>query len=385
MTPDHILDKLHEACRRGSVLDVESILKVCHDVDDFITFTRCTALSFAARAGSKEICQLLLAKGADPNKASVDSLPLVLAAGLGHVSTCEVLIANGADPNKEAMDGYLPLVMAAGSGHASTCEVLIAAGAEMNRPDSHGRRPLTQASWHGHIDAVRVLCERGANPNLTDSAGFAPLDHAAENQSTPDGEDHTGDITRLLVKHGANIDHCPTGCEGGLTVLMNSAKYGNLEGCILLKHLGASELIKNQRGQTAVDIAREGGHADVVRFLTEGALPVGYSPPNGDNAKAVDYDFQYRVWKNFSDVSEFARRCAKDSAPITVKVVDGGWIVENWQCEENEEGFDPYINEAKWQDQVGYADAEAAVAAELAEHRSVGPLMEGWRQSTEFD
>lgn len=353
MTPDHILDTLHEACRRGSVTDVESILKVCDDVDDFITFESRTALSIAAYAGHNEICQMLLAKGANPNR--------------------------------ETMDGFLPLVMAAGMGHARTCEALIAAGADINRAESRGRRPLTQASWHGHVDAVRLLCERGADLNLTDSAGFSPLDYAAENQSTPDGEDHTGDITKLLVKHGAKIDHCPTGSEGGLTVLMNAAKYGHLEGCVLLKHLGASELVTNQRGQNAVDIAREGGHPEVVRFLTEGLLPVGFLPSNGDGVKAVEYDFQYREWKNFSEVSDFARRCAKDGEPIAVKVVDGGWIVENWQCEENEEGFDPCRDEAEWQDRVGYADAEAAVAAELAEHRSVGPLMEGWRQNTKFD
>ena len=353
MTPDHILDTLHEACRRGSVPDVESILRVCDDVDDFMTFESRTALSIAAYAGRNEICQMLLAKGANPNK--------------------------------ETTDGFLPLVMAAGMGHTSTCELLIAAGADINRPDSHGCRPLTQACWHGQIGVVRVLCEHGADPNLTDSAGFAPLDHAAENQSTPDGEDHTGDITRLLVKHGANIDYCPTGFEGGLTVLMKAAKYGDLEGCVLLKHLGAGELVQNQIGQNSVDIAREGGHTDVVRFLTEGVLPVGYSPSNGDSVKAVEYDFKYRVWKNFSDVSDFARRCAKDGEPIAIKVVDGGWIVESWQCEENEEGFDPNRDEAEWQDRAGYADAEAAVAAELAEHRSVGPLMEGWRQNTEFD
>jgi len=345
---DYDLEELRDACYRGEIERVEHILKVHEDVAAFINYEGSDAFIVAITAGREAVCHLLISKGTDPNRVHGSSSPLEAAAR---------------------------------NGHPGICELLLAAGAEIDMADSFGRRPLSQAAWNGHVAVVSVLCEHGANPNLSDSDGY-PL-HLAVSYAgfVADVEDKAGRIIELLVKFGSDIDCL---CAG-TSLLMDAAAEGNLKQCTFLRSLGANPLFADPSGKTALDYATENGHRDVVRFLTEGMTPPGISLSQGSGFNPPEYEFRFRLWTRFSEVSEYARRCAKGGELITIEVVEGGWIVPGCRDQENEEGFDPRQCEYGHGDDSESSAAEFAAAAENAEHEQTGPYMDGWLKNGEFD
>ena len=111
-----------------------------------------TLLACAAAVGEREIVELLLARGADPNRPSwkgakvprtlepaLKELPLPLACSVGATDVARVLLHNGADPNNF--------------------------GTDLGSPIYHGvaRKDL---------DLIRLLVQRGADPTLED---FRPI------------------------------------------------------------------------------------------------------------------------------------------------------------------------------------------------------------------
>ena len=64
--------------------------------------------------GNKEVCQLLIEKGADVNASDLfGSTALMIAASNGHKEVCQLLIDNGADVNAVEKGGRTSLMLAA--------------------------------------------------------------------------------------------------------------------------------------------------------------------------------------------------------------------------------------------------------------------------------
>jgi hypothetical protein len=82
-----------------------------------------------------------------------------------------VLLAHGADPNRATKDGVetggfmrdvrtcgeTPLHRAAAFGDAEAIKLLLDAGAKLDAKDAHGDTPLSWASWHLRPDAILRL------------------------------------------------------------------------------------------------------------------------------------------------------------------------------------------------------------------------------------
>lgn len=136
-------------------------------------------LNGAAFHGHWQLCQFLIERGADVNKPLPDTGETPLHAALctterlAHDIVVKVLLAHGADPNratKPAVEtgcfmrdcrtkGETPLHRAAAFGSEETIEMLLGAGAEIDAKDMNGDSPLTWASWHLRPDSVlKRLC-----------------------------------------------------------------------------------------------------------------------------------------------------------------------------------------------------------------------------------
>ena len=119
------------------------------------------------RKGHAGVVELLLARGADPNKARTDTggTPCYVAAQKGHAGVVELLLARGADPNKARTDdGATPCFIAALNGHAGVVELLLARGADPNKATTDdGATPCWAAAAKGHVEIVRLLVARGAS------------------------------------------------------------------------------------------------------------------------------------------------------------------------------------------------------------------------------
>lgn len=139
-------------------------------------------LNEAAFHGHWPLCQFLVENGADVNHPLTATAETPLHAALCKANrpaydlVLKVLLAHGADPNRATRpgvetDGFMrdcrtrgetPLHRAAAFGSELAVGLLIDAGARIDAKDVNGDSPLTWASWHLRPDAIlRRLCYGG--------------------------------------------------------------------------------------------------------------------------------------------------------------------------------------------------------------------------------
>lgn len=133
----------------------------------------------AAFHGHWQLCEFLLEHRADPNHTQAGTHETPLHDALcssdrsAHDRVIAVLLARGADPNRATKPGIetgsfmrdyrtrgeTPLHRAAAFGSEHTLELLIAAGAQLDARDAQGDSPLSWASAHLRPDSIlRRLC-----------------------------------------------------------------------------------------------------------------------------------------------------------------------------------------------------------------------------------
>jgi len=136
-------------------------------------------LNEAAFHGHWRLCEFLIENGAEVNQSLPDTgetplhSALCTADRLAHDLVIRVLLAHGADPNRATKPGAetsafmrdartkgeTPLHRAAAFGSEETIQQLLDAGALLDAKDANGDSPLTWASWYGRPTAIlRKLC-----------------------------------------------------------------------------------------------------------------------------------------------------------------------------------------------------------------------------------
>ncbi|KAJ6216580.1 hypothetical protein RDWZM_007737 [Blomia tropicalis] len=248
-----------------------------------------TALMEASMDGHVEVARLLIDSGANVNMPpdSFES-PLTLAACGGHVELALLLLERGANIEEVNDEGYTALMEASREGHEEMVALLISHGAQVNAITEESKEtalymacgtgcievfnllmmagadielgsstPLMEASQEGHIEIVHRLLEAGANVNATNSAGETALTLAAENGHSQ--------VIKLLIDAGAEVDHC---AECGKTALMKASQMGHTEAAaFLLSSKAQVNRSSSNNEQTALSLACNGGHSEVVQLL----------------------------------------------------------------------------------------------------------------------
>lgn len=124
-----------------------------------------SALYLAAVSDRPGVVRLLLAAGADPDRAcgpEAGDLPICGAACGGHTEVVEALLSAGARPDLREQFGFTALRWAVGLGHARTARALLAHGADPCLPGPGGEPPLLLAARRGSLETVRSLLHHGA-------------------------------------------------------------------------------------------------------------------------------------------------------------------------------------------------------------------------------
>ena len=155
--------ELSLACGRDNINKVKRIISSgMADVNFGWGSCGMTPLIFASRYNHKDVVQILLDNGADPDKAVENGwTPLHLAADRGHRDVVEVLLNGGVEPNQTNNERVTPLHVAAGKGHKSVVQLLLARGADVNAT-VRGKTSLDLAAQGGHTDVVHILQGRDA-------------------------------------------------------------------------------------------------------------------------------------------------------------------------------------------------------------------------------
>ncbi|XP_011051671.1 PREDICTED: nuclear factor NF-kappa-B p110 subunit isoform X2 [Acromyrmex echinatior] len=129
----------------------------------------------------------------------------------------------------------------------------------VNIRNSSGKTPLHYAASQDQPEIIRALLMLGADPNITDHYGQMPLHRAVK---FPEAE---GSIDVLLAEKDVNIE-ANTDC--GWSPLQLAAQAGSYHAVRSLIKAGADVNNTDMTyGRTALHIAVEGGHKDIVEFL----------------------------------------------------------------------------------------------------------------------
>ena len=216
-----------------------------------------SALKQALTVGNAGLAQYLISKGADPHAVDeVGFSHLMHAARGGNPDCVRLLLGHALSLEPEKKGAASALHMAAVSGNAECVRILLDAGADINACSPTCPTPLHYALSNNHTECARLLLERGASPDAESSPGYTPLHEAATESS---------ECLHLILEYGVRVNVIEE--DSGMTPLMRCARYG-IPACaeLLLQH-GADPDIRNNEGQTALDIARKRGAVGIARML----------------------------------------------------------------------------------------------------------------------
>ncbi len=293
------------AYRASEANDRERLTQLLDQFPDLVAARGTNGNDLLGMAGEVGIVELLLERGADPNRGNDYGWTKLHQAGYGNdCDLARLMLAAGGRTDLFARgDGGTPLVVALFWGHREVTELLgrqprnlrVAAGLgdlemiralagtaqaaahrDFYRP--HGGFPpwqpsddpqevldeaLVWAAKSDRVEAIRLLVELGARIDSDPYRG-TPLTWAAVNGRTA--------AVRALVALGADPDQRGTfggpGHGQGTTAIHLAAQAGRRETVAALLELGADPLIVDElHGGTALGWARVGGHEDLADIL----------------------------------------------------------------------------------------------------------------------
>jgi ankyrin repeat protein len=190
-------------------------------------------VKLAAMPGTIKIFQLLIDKGADPQKSAPDNYLLYNAASSGDTAILGLLIRSGLSVNDTVSFGDYPIDAALSFRTFATVKMLVDNGARVNiRPMSfqldafNGFTPLMFAAISNDKPSFLYLLDHGADPNIKTKRGYTVL-MLLQQAETDDPE-----MTLALINHGAVVSaRAPDGTDA----LYYAIKKGNTPSALLLK------------------------------------------------------------------------------------------------------------------------------------------------------
>ncbi|KAL8603834.1 hypothetical protein ACOMHN_049653 [Nucella lapillus] len=194
---------LHCACKRLAKKSFE-IVKMLLDMGANVNATNkaCgTPLNVAAsRKGSKDVVEMLLAKGAElENRSTLNMTPLVQAVCYSDREVVELLLSRGANTNSLSNFLFTPLHHAIVHQKLDLVELLIHYKADIEARTLLDVTPLHKACSNAYnVNIVKSLLGHGASVHVEDYQNMTPLHVASRLGKT--------EIVQLLLESQASTD-----------------------------------------------------------------------------------------------------------------------------------------------------------------------------------
>jgi len=210
--------QLFDAIKAGNVEEVTRLIRENPALAQGRDGSGASAILVATYNMKPEVVDALVRLG-----APVD---IFEASVLGKVERIqEILKAAPARVTEHAPDGFTPVALAAFFGQPHAVNALIAAGADVT---AAAKNPLKVQALHAAVagrklEIVKAILEAGADPNARQQAGFRPMHEAGTNANRA--------LAELLLAHGADPS------------------------------------LTSDDGKSAIDLARDKGHAEFADWL----------------------------------------------------------------------------------------------------------------------
>ncbi|KAM6407204.1 ankyrin repeat and SOCS box protein 3 isoform 1-T3 [Pluvialis apricaria] len=117
------------------------------------------------------------------------------------------------------------------------------------------------AAREGNVKMLRKLIKQGYSIDVPDNRGWVPIHEAAAHNSS--------ECLRLLIRAAPSDDYIRSKTFEGMCVLHLSALHGSLESIRVLLEAGADPNEVTTEATTALFLAVENEHADIVKFLLQ--------------------------------------------------------------------------------------------------------------------
>lgn len=146
-----------------------------------------TVFEAAALGRVERLRELLTADPAQANATSADGFsPLGLAAFFGQCDAARSLLDAGADPNRASQNSMrvAPLHSAVAAERLDIAALLLERGANVNAVQADDFSPLHEAAQNGQVDMIELLLQHGADRAARKSDGQTALDVAQAHGKT---------------------------------------------------------------------------------------------------------------------------------------------------------------------------------------------------------
>ncbi|PNH08979.1 Ankyrin repeat domain-containing protein [Tetrabaena socialis] len=178
---------LLEAAQRGSLRDVERLLRDHTANPNVRDKDNWTALIRASKEGRKDVVGALCGRertymsrpiaetfdicyptalNRSRSRLQYDWTALHAASMEGHTAVVEALLRAGADKDTKNHDGWTALQRASGEGHMAVVLALLRVGADKDAQNTFGWTALHEASKEGHAAVVEALLMAGADNEI---------------------------------------------------------------------------------------------------------------------------------------------------------------------------------------------------------------------------
>jgi ankyrin repeat protein len=240
----------------------------------------------AADLGCLTLVTQLLESGASVKaKDRAGNTAFMLSARKGHRKVSELLHTRGSDPHAQNLLGSNALIMAAAHNRYKSVKQLLNIGIDANLSDGKALSALIVAAYSGNLRIVDMLLEAGADTMTIDVTGKTAMVYAS-------ARGYLNIVQRLwesMEKPDANTRY-----GNDLTVLMWAAGHANdvpaVDGIAVANYLlsvGADPHLIDNRGKSAMHIAAERGHHEIVYLLLETGANPNSPDNNGDTPLAL--------------------------------------------------------------------------------------------------
>ena len=149
---------LFHAISHGDTNDVIALLEDKEAKVNCTNINGATPLHFAVYYQNKDILEVLLKNGANPNTREYNDVglctPLHRAIERNNYEVCKTLLLNGADPNITEKNGFTALHYAARKGYEDIVKLLIDFGVDINKRDGFG---YNASYWAKTMDFNHLL------------------------------------------------------------------------------------------------------------------------------------------------------------------------------------------------------------------------------------